>query len=157
MQVISAHMYPMTTLHIIMLKGRRGALGWLHVWLVMWRSWVWAPSKAPVVLLSKKLYPYCLVLVGYRIGIRAWFHNQTKINWGPCRRLLNIVKTKNVVQKSLRTLFSADFTLFITTVLSNNKKHANLIFHLKWFIKHEMKLLTFFHSMKSEILCCNKL
>ena len=25
-----------------------------------------APSKAPVVSLSKKLYPYCLVLVGSR-------------------------------------------------------------------------------------------
>ena len=40
----------------------------LHVWLVMWRSWVWPPSKAPIVSLSKKLYPYCLVLVGYRNG-----------------------------------------------------------------------------------------
>jgi len=34
----------------------------------VWRSWVRAPSKAPVVSLSKKLYPYCLVLVGYRNG-----------------------------------------------------------------------------------------
>ena len=37
-----------------------------HVWLVMWRSCVRTPSKAPVVSLSKKLYPYCLVLVGSR-------------------------------------------------------------------------------------------
>jgi len=29
--------------------------GELHVRLVMWRSWVPAPSKAPVVSLSKKL------------------------------------------------------------------------------------------------------
>jgi len=36
----------------------------LHVWLVMWRSWVRDPSKVPVVSLSKRLYPYCLVLVG---------------------------------------------------------------------------------------------
>ena len=28
------------------------------------QSWVWAPSKAPVVSLSMKLYPHCLVLVG---------------------------------------------------------------------------------------------
>jgi len=34
----------------------------------MWRSWVHAPSKAPVVSLSKKIYPYCLVLVGSRNG-----------------------------------------------------------------------------------------
>ena len=38
----------------------------LHVRLVMWRSWVQAPSKAHVVSLSKKLYSYCLVLVGSR-------------------------------------------------------------------------------------------
>ena len=30
------------------------------------RSLVRAPSKAPIVYLSKKLYPYCLVLVGAR-------------------------------------------------------------------------------------------
>ena len=35
---------------------------------LMWRSWVRAPSKTPVVSLSKKLYPYCLVLVGSRTG-----------------------------------------------------------------------------------------
>jgi len=28
----------------------------LHAWLIIWRSWVWAPSKAPVVSLSKKHY-----------------------------------------------------------------------------------------------------
>ena len=35
---------------------------WHYVWLVMWRSWVRAPSKAKRK--SKRLYPYCLVLVG---------------------------------------------------------------------------------------------
>jgi len=34
----------------------------------MWRSWVRAPSKVPVVSLSKKLYPYYLVLGGSRNG-----------------------------------------------------------------------------------------
>jgi len=34
----------------------------------MWRSLVCARSKVPVVSLSKKLYPYYLVLVGSRIG-----------------------------------------------------------------------------------------
>ena len=37
-------------------------------WLVMWRYSVRAPSKAPVVSLSKKHYSYCLVLVGTRNG-----------------------------------------------------------------------------------------
>ena len=41
-------------------------------------SWVRIPSKAPVVSLSKKCYPYCLVLVGSRNRLR--FHNRTKIN-----------------------------------------------------------------------------
>ena len=45
----------------------------LHVWLVMWLSWVRAPSKDPVVSLSKKLYHYCLVLVGSRNGFERDF------------------------------------------------------------------------------------
>ena len=36
-------------------------------------SWVRAPSKAHVVSLSKKLYPYCLVLVGSRNGFEREF------------------------------------------------------------------------------------
>ena len=39
--------------------------------LVMWCAWVRAPSKAPVVSLSKKLYPYCLVQVGSRSPTRS--------------------------------------------------------------------------------------
>jgi len=39
----------------------------------MWRSWVRATSKAPVVSLSKKLYPYCLVLVGSKNGFERDF------------------------------------------------------------------------------------
>jgi len=38
----------------------------LNVWLVMWRSWVRAPLKAPVVSSSKNVYAHCLVLVGSR-------------------------------------------------------------------------------------------
>ena len=45
----------------------------LYVWLVMWRSWVRVPSKAHVVSLSKKLYLYCLVLVGSRNGLEREF------------------------------------------------------------------------------------
>ena len=50
----------------------------LHVWLVMWTSWVRAPSKAPVVSLSKKLYSYCLVLVGSRNGFEHDFTIELK-------------------------------------------------------------------------------
>jgi len=39
----------------------------------MWRSWILARSKAPVVSSSKKLYPYCLVLVGSRNGLERAF------------------------------------------------------------------------------------
>jgi len=42
-------------------------------WLVMWRSWVRALSNAPVVSLSKILYPNCLVLVGSRNGVERDF------------------------------------------------------------------------------------
>ena len=45
----------------------------LHIWLVMWRSWVWSPSRVPVVSSSKKLYPYCSVLVGSRNGFERAF------------------------------------------------------------------------------------
>ena len=38
-------------------QGAAWRSGW-HVCLVMWRSWVRVPLKAPVVSLSKKLYPY---------------------------------------------------------------------------------------------------
>jgi len=37
----------------------------LHIWLVIWRSWVWAPSKAPRCFNEQETLP----------------HNQTKINW----------------------------------------------------------------------------
>ena len=46
--------------------------------LVMWRSWVQAPSKAPVVSLSKKLYPCCLVLVSSRNGFERDFTIELK-------------------------------------------------------------------------------
>jgi len=36
------------------------------------------PSKAPVVSLSKKLYPYCLVLVGSRNGFEREFTTELK-------------------------------------------------------------------------------
>ena len=49
-------------------KQRGGVVQWVYGWLVMWRSLIRAPLKTAVVSLSKKLYPYCLVLVGSRNG-----------------------------------------------------------------------------------------
>ena len=43
----------------------------------MWRSWVRAQSEALVVSLSKKLYPYCSVLVGSRNGFKREFKINT--------------------------------------------------------------------------------
>ena len=40
------------------------------------QSWVRAPSKAPVVSFSKKLYSNCLVLVGSRNGFERDLHKQ---------------------------------------------------------------------------------
>ena len=42
------------------------------------QSWDRAPSKAPVVSLSKNNYIHCLVLVGYRNGIERDLHKQKK-------------------------------------------------------------------------------
>ena len=50
----------------------------LHVWIVMRRSWVLAPSKNPIVSLSKKLYPYCLLLVGSKNGFECDFTIELK-------------------------------------------------------------------------------
>ena len=65
-------------------EGAAGHSG-LHVWRVMWRSWVRAPSKAPVVSLSKKLSS--LSTGWFQEWIQTWFHNQTKLSWGPYGRL----------------------------------------------------------------------
>jgi len=50
--------------HIITIfKRRHGTVG----------SWVRAPSKAPIVSLTKKFYPYSLVLAGSRNGFERDF------------------------------------------------------------------------------------
>ena len=72
-RIHACHVYP----HCLVLVGPRNGFEcdikrtWrsgLHVWLVMWRSCVRAPSKTSIVSLSKKLYLYCLVMVGSRNG-----------------------------------------------------------------------------------------
>ena len=57
---------------------RRGAVGSASdFWSVdTCQSWVRAPSKALVVSLSKKLYSYCLVLVGSRNGFERDLNKQ---------------------------------------------------------------------------------
>ena len=56
MQVISAHMYPMTTLHIIMLKGRRGAVGCTRNVEVVGSS----PIKGPRCFIEQETLPLLL-------------------------------------------------------------------------------------------------
>ena len=63
---------PRTLIIVIVLEAAAWRRG-LHVWLVTRRSWVRVPSKTPVVSLSKKQYPYCLVLVGSRNGFERDF------------------------------------------------------------------------------------
>ena len=53
----------------------------LHVWLVMWKSWVRAPSKAPNCFFEQETLP--VLLSWFQERIRAWYHNRTKINLGP--------------------------------------------------------------------------
>ena len=56
-------------------ERRHGAVG--SGWSVdTCQSWVQAPSKAPVVSLSKKLYSNCLVLVASRYGFECDLHKQ---------------------------------------------------------------------------------
>ena len=50
-----------------------GCRSGLCVRLVNCWSWVRAQSKVPIESLSKKLYPYCLVLVGSSIGFEHDF------------------------------------------------------------------------------------
>ena len=63
---------------IMLLLYLRASRSGFHVWLVMLRLWVRDPSNTPVVSLSKKLYPCCLVLVGSRNGFERDFTIELK-------------------------------------------------------------------------------
>jgi len=52
--------------------------GGVEQWVARLSSWVRVPSNAPVVSLSKKLYPYCLILVGSRNGFERDFTIELK-------------------------------------------------------------------------------
>ena len=73
--------------------------GWLHiswgaawhiglrVWLIPWRSSVWAHQR-PRCFLEQETLPLLLSSGWLQERIWAWFHNGTKINWGPYRSWL---------------------------------------------------------------------
>ena len=44
-------------------------------------------SKVPYCLLEQETLPLLLSTGWFQERIRAWFHNRTKINWGPYERL----------------------------------------------------------------------
>ena len=66
---------------ILILRG--GGRSRLHMWIVMWRSWVRNPIKGPRCFLE----PLLLSTGWFQEQIRAWYHNRTKINWGPYGKL----------------------------------------------------------------------
>ena len=65
-------------LSIKLLARRRGAMGSAYdsCSVDTCQSWARAPSKGPVVSLSKRLYSNCLVLVGSRNGFERDLHKQ---------------------------------------------------------------------------------
>ena len=61
--------------------------GWhsgLHVWLEVVGS---SRIKGPRCFLEQETLPLLLSTGWFQKLIRAWFHNRTKINWGPYGRL----------------------------------------------------------------------
>ena len=46
-----------------------------------------SPIKGPCCFLEQETLPLLLSTGWFQERIRAWFHNQTKINWGPYGRL----------------------------------------------------------------------
>ena len=86
----------------------------LHVWLVMCRSWVRAPSKAPIVSFSKNLYPYCLVLV---VSGNGFEHDFT----------IKLKKIKDVMEDWLK------YEIFSPRVkYHQNQKTNNLVCDQAW-------------------------
>ena len=48
----------------------------------------YSPIKGPCCFLEQETLPLLLSTGWFQEQIRAWFHNQTKINWGPYGRWL---------------------------------------------------------------------
>jgi len=101
------------------------------------QSWVRAPSRSPVVSLSKKLYSHCLVLVGSRNGLKrdlhkhknCLFHNRTKINW---YKLIfhKIHLKKREIQETTEDLFSTIHSLV------NKEKNRYILYKHKITLQH---------------------
>ena len=90
----------------------------LYLLLVMWRSGVRAPSESPVVSLSKKLYPYCLVLVGSKNGFERDFTIELKQFEGLMEDRLKcqISPSLNIVKTKLTRIVSNESTCVVCVV-----------------------------------------
>ena len=77
----------------VFFKGRRAS--GLLVWLLMWRSLVWAPSKAPFFL-EQDTWPVLLSTGGFQEQI--WLHNQ---DWHKCQ-IRPLVKYRQNQTKSFQ-------------------------------------------------------
>ena len=64
--------------------------GGLHLWLVMWRSWVRTPIKGPRCFLEQETLPFLHSTGWFQERIRAWYHNRTQMvglmeDWFKCQ------------------------------------------------------------------------
>ena len=112
----------------------------LHAWLGMWRLWVWAPFKAPVVSFGRETFQLLLSTGWFQERIRAWFHNQTKIKGAPYGRLTSMSNkppTLNIVKTTQLHVCS----IYIDTCLSAG--YVSLWHNNCWWLKrHIMKIST---------------
>ena len=107
----------------------------MSCWLLMWRLWVRAPSKAPAETL-----PLLFSTGRFQERIQAWFLNRTKINWGPYGRSKDQIKCAKLVEEKNNQMFCClsvrDFEqLFLSIVYIFTKFEKimftrNLIFFL---------------------------
>ena len=77
-----------------------------------------APSKSPVVSLSKKFYPYCLVLVGSKNGFERDFTIELKQFEGLMEDRLKcqISPSLNIVKTKLTRIVSNESTCVVCVV-----------------------------------------
>jgi len=79
----------------------------MRVWLVMCQPWVRAPSKGPRYFLEQETSPLLFSTGWFQERIRAWFHNRTKLYWGPYMEdwpSSNMPLVKNIVKTKYKTL-----------------------------------------------------
>ena len=94
------------------------------------------PIKGPSCFLEQeKLYTYCLVL-RFQEQIWAWFHNQTKMNWGPYYGWLTYMSNKPLVKyhqkqnkqndNNIKYIYSSFLDDFAQSNLSSTVSHREL-------------------------------